>query len=259
MTHTYKAPTVPSTAALWTGTTSNSKTGNVPTLWIGRTRKESKASCKGCPLLDNGDCYAQYGTPAIGHSSMIKARDKGKNYSLASALLNSRRSAKMARFGAIGDPSALPMAYLHKAMKAVKAFGLDVVAYTHHWRAKPELAGLFMASCDSLADADTAIAMGYRVAVVLPWDHEGRFTTPEGAKGIVCPAIAADAKGRKVTCNDCRLCDGSKRGPVIGFPDHGPSGSAKQRAAKNKRPDPWLKAMRAVSKSRQELLATLDI
>jgi cytochrome c5 len=90
-----------------------------------------------------------------------------------------------------------------------------------------------MASCDDLSEVDGALAAGFRVAVVLPWNHEGRFTTPNGAKGIVCPAMAAESKGRKVTCNDCRLCDGSKPGPVIGFPNHGPQASHKRRAAKN--------------------------
>lgn len=241
-------PTVPATAAMWTGTTKNTKTGDVPTLWVGSTREESKASCKGCPLLDSGDCYAQFGTPSIGHGSMIRAARKGKRYTLKAALQTSKRSAKMARFGAIGDPAALPMQYLRKAIKAVRSVGLDPVGYTHHWRSKPELAGVFMASCDSLEDCDNAIAMGYRAAVVLPWDHKGKFTTPQGAKGIVCPAMAAEEKGKSVTCNDCRLCDGSKSGPVIGFPNHGPKDSHKRRAAKA--------AAKTVA---ADLLSTLDI
>ena len=72
--------------------------------------------------------------------------------------------------------------------------------------------------------------MGFRVAAVLPWSFQGRtFTTPGGTKGIVCPAILSP---EKVTCNDCRLCDGSKPGPVIGFPDHGPGTRVKKLKAK---------------------------
>jgi hypothetical protein len=240
-------PSVPATAAMWTGTTANTKTGDIPTLWVGSSREESKASCKGCPLLNNG-CYAQGGTPSMAHSSMIRAAKKGKRYTLKAALQASKRSAKMARFGAIGDPAALPLAYLKKAIGAVKAMGLDAVGYTHHWRSKPELAGVFMASCDSLEDCDDAMSMGYRAAVVLPWDHTGRFTTPQGAKGIVCPAMAAEEKGKSVTCNDCRLCDGSKPGPIIGFPNHGPKDAHKRRAAK-------LAAQSAAA----SILSTLDI
>ena len=167
----------------------------------------------------------------MAHSSMIRALKRGKDYSLRQALKTAKRGAKMARFGAIGDPGALPKSYLDKAIKAVRSIGLDVVGYTHHWRVKPDLAGVFMASCDDLSEVDGALAAGFRAAVVLPWDHEGRFTTPNGAKGIVCPAMEAESKGRKVTCNDCRLCDGSKPGPVIGFPNHGPKDSHKRRAA----------------------------
>jgi len=228
---TTTGPEVPASAAMWTATSKNTKTGDIPTLWVGSTREESKDSCKGCPLLDNG-CYAQGGTPAMGHSSMIRAADKGKTYTLRDALLNAKRSAKMARFGAIGDPGALPWSYLQKAIKAVKSVGLDVVGYTHHWRTKGHLAGVLMASCDTLDECDEAIASGFKPAVVLPWDHTGRFETPNGAKGIVCPAMAAEEKGGTLTCNDCRLCDGSKPGPVIGFPNHGPQVSHKRRARK---------------------------
>ena len=224
-------PEVPASAAMWTGTTTNTKTGDIPTLWVGSTRDESKASCKGCPMLDNG-CYAQSGTPAMGHSSMIRAAARGKKYTLRAALGTAKRSAKMARFGAIGDPGALPKSYLDKAINAVRSIGLDVIGYTHHWQTKAHLAGVFMASCDTLAQADEALTKGWRVAVVLPWDHTGRFETPNGAKGIVCPAMAAEEKGRTLTCNDCRLCDGSKPGPVIGFPNHGPQVSHKRRARK---------------------------
>ena len=203
------------TSALWVATTKNRKTGNVPTLYIGKTKEETKKSCNGCPMLDNG-CYAHEGMVAMGHSSMIKANQRGKVYTLKNALLNSKRSAKMARFGAIGDPSALGIDYINKAVDAVKSIGLAPVGYTHFWKSNPKLAGVFMASVHTLEEADRAIAAGFRAAVVLPPDHVGKFTTPSGNKGIVCPAMVAD-----VTCNDCRQCDGSNGSKiVIGFPNH---------------------------------------
>ena len=226
-------------AAMWTGTSNNRKTGDVPTLAIGRTREQSLDSCEGCRMRPkerggNGECYSQNGGLVTkGHGSMIRAADrwdkltpeeqaaiplkKRRDYSLKTALQQSTRSAKMARFGSIGDPGALPLDYITKAIAAVRKAGLDPVGYTHHWRDKPELAGVFMASCDDLSEVDDALSQGFRAAVVLPWDHEGKFTTPGGAKGIVCPAMVKQG----LTCNDCRLCDGSKRGPVIGFPNHG--------------------------------------
>jgi len=230
-------------AAMWTGTTTNRKTGNVPTMAVGSTREQSLDSCEGCPMRPkkrggNGECYAQNGGLVTkGHSSMIRAAEsfrektkhmsreeinaiparKRKDYSLRTALQLAVKTAKMARLGSIGDPGALPLDYITKAVAAVRKAGLDAVGYTHHWRDKPELAGILMASCDDLSEVDDALAQGFRAAVVLPWDHEGKFTTPNGAKGIVCPAMVKQG----LTCNDCRLCDGSKRGPVIGFPNHG--------------------------------------
>ncbi len=220
---------------LCTATSRNTKTGNVPGISIGDTRADSIKSCAdvGCPLLhhkyggqggkDKPTCYAQHGSPSFAHSAMVKASARGKDYSLATAIANSSRSARMVRVGVIGDPagvSPIDSAYIRQTIKQA---GLALVGYTHgwaldkarHWR------GSLMASCATLAETDTAIANGWRATVVLPADHEGRtFTTPDGHKGIVCPAIV---KPGKVTCNDCRLCDGSKAGPVIGFPDHGPT------------------------------------
>jgi len=219
-------PTVNDSAALWIKGSTNTKTGDVPTMYIGRTREESKASCKGCPMLEDGTCYAQFGTPAIAHSGMAKAHARGKDYTLETALGGSRRAAKMARLGAIGDPGALSLRYLKRAVAKIRGMGMDAIGYTHHWRGRPDLAGVLMASCDTIAQADEAMAMGYRAAVVLDVNHgSASFTTPNGAKGIVCPAIKAPGK---VTCNTCRLCDGSKPGPIIGFPDHGPKSRGKR-------------------------------
>jgi hypothetical protein len=64
---------------LWTATTSNRKTGPVPTLAVGATREQSLESCRDCGLLkgnrvDNkGYCYAQHGTPAMAHAH-VRAR-----------------------------------------------------------------------------------------------------------------------------------------------------------------------------------------
>jgi hypothetical protein len=153
---------------------------------------------------------------------MTKAHAKGKNYTLRGALATASKAAKMVRLGSIGDPAGLsPLdgAYIREA---VKREGLALIGYTHGWALDKSRRwkGSIMASCDTLAQADQAIADGWRATVVLPHDHTARvFETPDGHKGVVCPAML---QPEIVTCNTCRLCDGSKAGPVIGFPDHGP-------------------------------------
>jgi hypothetical protein len=204
---------------LWAATSNNSKTGNVPTAWVGPTREEARASCAGCPLLDKG-CYAHSGTPLVALASIRRAATRGKNYTLKAALKGARRSARMVRYTAIGDGGRVPIPVADGIVSAVKAAGLDLVGYTHHWREQPVAdawRGRLMASCDNVTEADTALAAGWRVAVVLP-ANSGDTVTPGGRTVKVCPAIKTDGR---ITCNDCRLCDGSKRGPVIGFPAHG--------------------------------------
>ncbi len=214
---------------LWLGTTKNTKTGDVPTLWVGATREESKATCEGCSLLDSKGCYAQYQTQSFGHSAMVKARARGKRYTFEGAMATRRITARMARFAAIGDPSRINHPTLRRWIGAVTAAGLRPIGYTHHWR-DPINAWLqdhFMASADSLTEADEALDAGWAATAVVPADFTGG-TTPKGRKAIVCPAIAAQRAGRKLTCNQCRMCHPKSttaikhRLTVIVFPDHGP-------------------------------------
>ena len=236
----YIAPTVDDEAALFTGTTSNKKTGNVPTMAIGRTREESKRSCVGCPLLDSGDCYAQNGTVAMGHASMSRSyarlpeEEARRKYSIRRALANRLGSARMARLGSIGDPGALSHGFLAGVIDAITSERLDPIGYTHHWRGRPDLAGMLMASVDSLEEADQAIDRGFRAAAVVPaeWKDDPtkqRIKTPAGNPAIICPAIL---EPKRVTCNTCRLCNGAKSGPVVMFPDHGPKTRSANRKIK---------------------------
>ena len=204
---------------LWSATSRNVKTGNVPTAWVGPTRQEARDSCEGCPLLDKG-CYAHAGTPVIGLASIARSARAGKDYSLRAALRDRVNSARMVRYTAIGDGGRVARDVADGIVATVRAAGLQLVGYTHHWREEQvadSWRGRLMASCDTLEDADDALNAGWRAAVVLPEDS-GDTVTPAGRTVKVCPAIKTDGR---ITCNDCRLCDGSARGPVIGFPAHG--------------------------------------
>jgi hypothetical protein len=97
-----------------------------------------------------------------------------------------------------------------------------------------------MASCDTIAQADDAIAAGWKPAAIVPIfsnDPRGEVT-PAGSRLLRCPA----QRSKTVTCNDCRLCDPqarfwSKQSTYQGivFEDHGPksiSRKAKRAAAR---------------------------
>ncbi len=209
---------LPASAVLWTARSSNVKTGDVPTAWVGRTRAESLASCGACPLKASRNCYAQYGTPAIAAASTRKAAASGADRGLRQALADA--------IGRIpGSPIAPTRAMRalrwRETARAVARAGLDLVAYTHQWRERTDLAPYAMASCDSVADVDAATARGYRATVVLSAAEASEpdlLRTPAGRPIVVCPAQRSD----RVTCNSCRLCAAARPGPVIGFIDHGP-------------------------------------
>lgn len=217
------------TDILWASGSSNVKTGDVPTAWVGLTKAACRESCRGCPMAPadvggDGSCYSHSGSPAIAHASIRKAAAAGKPRTLAAALNAASRSARMVRYTAIGDGGRVAPGVADRIVGAVKAAGLAFVGYTHHWReaqVRDDWRGRLMASVGSLAEADEALAEGWRAAAVVPVDHPARSVTPGGARVVVCPAQLAEARGASVTCNDCRLCDASRPGPVIAFREHG--------------------------------------
>jgi len=162
-----------------------------------------------------------------------KAAQRGRDKSLAAALNSASRAAKMVRLSAIGDVGRMAREHADAIVNTIKAAGLSVVGYTHHWReaqAADSWRGRLMASVGSLAEADDALAQGWRAAAVVSKDHPARSVTPGGARVVVCPAQLAEDRGASVTCNACRLCDASRPGPVIAFREHGNGVALRDRA-----------------------------
>ena len=220
------------TEMIWVGTSKNGKTGNIPQGYVGETIDKAKESCDGCPLVDK--CYHWKGSSQLGHGSMTRGYKKNPaRYTLESALNKSVRSARYARGAVGGDPSALPRTEVERQQKVIKAFGLrGMILYTHFAESKgAHLKGLAMASCDSLEQADKLMSEGWRVAYVTPDyrmtgsvrethlpEYAGEeFTTPDGRKGVVCPAQVQ----RGIDCNTCGLCDATRDvAPMIVFLTH---------------------------------------
>lgn len=131
---------VPPPGLLWAARSENSKTGDIPTGWVGRTAEETMASCHGCPLAPpsiggSGACYAHAGAVkmAVGSVQRSARADPGR-YSLARALASRRHDARAVRLGAIGDPARVAWATVAHAARVVRAAGLALLSYTHHWR-----------------------------------------------------------------------------------------------------------------------------
>jgi hypothetical protein len=98
--------------------------------------------------------------------------------------------------------------------------------YTHHVASDAHIDTLTVAnvagftvnlSANNLHHADTLMATGLPVVVVLPADQRTNTTTPAGNRVVVCPATVRD----DVSCATCQLCQRADRSTIIGFPAHG--------------------------------------
>ncbi len=203
--------------SFWTVSKDNEKTGVIPTQYIGATRDETWDTCEGCSLRPDarGGCYAWTGKVSRGANSVRKAAARGKDYSIEAALSRAPRSAMVCRFGAIGDPARVDRAGLLRDIDTIRAESLKIVGYTHHWQEEPVtglLRSVFLASCETLAQASEAKARGWLVAVAGPESLPGMVTCP-------------NYKRPEIQCNRCGLCsiESLRRTQFDGvvFPAHG--------------------------------------
>jgi len=191
----------------------NPKTGQMAQLWILRgddvspheavKTGQDDAICGGCPRrpsvagkTGNGltPCYAAKRAFQAPRSVWESTRIRGSN--LPRAL--HRLQGMPLRFGAYGDPAALPVTLLRRLADAAGSW----TGYTHQWRDRPELAQWLMASCDSPADAVEARAAGWRYFRA----DEARDAAPAAGE-VACPAVSGRA-----TCATCGLCRGNASG-----------------------------------------------
>lgn len=120
---------------------------------------------------------------------------------------------RVVRLGAYGDPAAVPVATWTELLRCAR----DWLGYTHQWRHALDLRPYCMASVDSAEEAREAHQLGWRTFRVRV-KGEPLIATP---REVVCPA-SAEAP-RKITCAQCRLCDGNTRdkAPNVAIYAHG--------------------------------------
>ena len=178
---------------MWTVSTSNEKTGCIPTQYVGRTREQTLVSCEGCSLAPgaNGGCYAWGGKVSRGANSVRRATDRGRPTDLATALERTPRSAKCVRFGAIGDPARVERSKVNADINLARSEGFKVIGYTHHWKQEPHNGRLkesFLASCD----VPTLKRTGFE-GVVFPAHGGGKKRLPLAGKTVAL--IGPTARG----------------------------------------------------------------
>jgi hypothetical protein len=181
----------------------NVKTGPMIQIWIlaqeetpATAAKSGKdaAVCGDCPLRPSatGACYV---TLFQGPRSIWATwkRDGYKPMQL------SEFAGKSVRFGAYGDPAAVPFEILDEiGMQASLVTG-----YTHQWRTCDPLHKHYcMASVEDEEGAIDAVSRGWRTF---------RVTTQPGDRSlsneVICPA--SEEAGHKIQCIQCGACDGT--------------------------------------------------
>lgn len=186
----------------------NSKTGGMIQTWILRDdvaphtalkQGLDEAICGTCPHRGkasggSGACYVNVGQ---GPRSLWQAhQDKGSMPMDLSAF-----AGKRVRFGAYGDPAAVPF----HVWERIASVADGVTGYTHQWRTAPTgFARFCMASADSVEERREARLMGYRSFQV----RTKGSAKPEGT--VTCPASAE--AGKRTVCADCMQCGGTDNG-----------------------------------------------
>lgn len=178
----------------------NVKTGSMKQIWIlNASVNPLEAIDKGIDSSICGDCkhrgvscYVAVFQAPLGIYRAWKrgSYEKANNFDF---LINQN-----VRFGAYGDPAALPFDLVEEI--ALKAKGYT--GYTHQWKLPyvQKYQKYLMASVDSVEEYNQAKAMGWRTFRVKT-AHEEKLT-----KEITCPASIE--AGKKSTCEQCKLCSG---------------------------------------------------
>jgi hypothetical protein len=189
--------------AIVTMKSTNVKTGNMASMWIlnaDMTPTEASKSgndesvCGDCKhrAVNKGACYV-----TLFHAPLqvYKSYKKG-NYPTAESM--DIFTDMKVRFGAYGDPSAIPT----QILASIKAVVKNNTSYTHQWKANNEiLKRVSMASVDSIEEQKTAVANGWRTFRVTS------DLTDKLDNEIICPNST-----KNIQCADCGLCSGTSVG-----------------------------------------------
>jgi hypothetical protein len=186
----------------------NTKTGNMHQLYILRSDKDpldavkdgsDNAICGGCVhrRSTGGACYVNLGH---GPKAVYNKYKRGGYDKVSISDFKSLFGDKKIRFGAYGDPLALPLHILVSLKAVVK----NNTSYTHQWKnsiidGSSEMVSKFsMASVDSLAEKIEANEAGFRTFRVI--SEGGELAKDE----IICPNETTG-----VNCLKCGLCGGN--------------------------------------------------
>jgi len=194
--------------AILTFQSDNRKTGNMAQIWlIAENESPLEARKLGLYRIVCGDCAVVklcYVNLAYRPRTLYAAYKRGDYPDYDGREHDHVVAAAGVRFGAYGDPVLLPLGLVQRF---ADLSGGHYTGYTHQWRRLEyqRYRPYFMASCETLADAQLAESMGWRWYMV---------TTEDSVPGaVLCPHQNTALK-QVVLCNTCWACNGSKDRPV---------------------------------------------
>ena len=211
-----------------TAISSNGKTGPIPV-----TTSEASTCPEACPFKKSG-CYADSGPLQI-HWLKVSNGERGDSLDVLARQIRAFPNGQVWRHNQAGDlpgvsneidaPSLAKIvaankgrrgfSYTHKPCEGEEySSNREAVANANREGFTINLSGNNVAHADNLA----ALNVGPVVCVV-PQATPDVFFTPQGRKGVICPAQQRD----DITCANCQLCQRSNRSVIIGFRPHGTS------------------------------------
>ena len=169
--------------------------------WASDDYKTVCGDCKHGHAHGNS-CYVDLARDGV--NGVYAAYNRGSYMNMGSALLHMFEEESV-RFGAYGDPAAVPYHVWDPILEVLKRTGGLWTSYTHQWKTcDPSYKDFCVASVDNLQELQEARAMGWRTFRTLTDSdvlQKGEFN---------CPATdeAWLRTGRKVQCIDCGACNG---------------------------------------------------
>lgn len=184
---------------------SNPKIGRMAQVWILPATEEPKLAfksgseasvCGDCPhrWFTGGGCYVhwRWGPQQVYHTHKV--------FQSYGPLDVEWLRGRVIRFGAYGDPAAVPLEVWRPLLDVAKGW----TGYTHQWRNLDSAEwGWLMASVDKPCEQLSAKRRGWRTFRIR------QPGVPLMDREIICPAAEEGAGYRKVDCAKCRLCDGN--------------------------------------------------
>ena len=209
---------------------SNSKVGKIP------VTTSSQATCPTtCPMYQG--CYAKTGFHLKMHWDKVTSGERGGSWTDLCNYIRTLKPNQLWRHNQAGDlpyvriatqnsfQELITLPLLKDLVDANKASGAKGYTYSHHVLNTHNAEAIkysnrngftVNASCESMTQADDAIAQGIPAVVVVDNSKPVPARTPAGTRVLVCPAQTSDTN-----CKDCGICAQSNRKCVVAFLAHG--------------------------------------